>query len=99
MAGRSQTIGKAVVWWICTHAFNWQNTSSGLRAEALCGGEHVCPRPVLDDDGAALLRYGRDGVILIASQLHLAENSLVSVLWREGWLGNGIRGQHLLIAG
>lgn len=64
---------------IGTHAFNLAEYISGLRTEALCGelNTFVSDR-LLDDDGAALLRYegGARGV-LMASQVAVAqENSL-----------------------
>lgn len=64
---------------IGTHAFNLAEYISGLRTEALCGELNTfVPDRLLDDDGAALLRYegGARGV-LMASQVAVAqENSL-----------------------
>ena len=64
---------------IGTHAFNLAEYITGLRTEALCGELHTfVPDRLLDDDGAALLRYegGARGV-LMASQVAVGqENSL-----------------------
>ena len=75
---------------IGTHAFNLAEYITGLRTEALCGELHtVVPDRLLDDDGAALLRYegGARGV-LMASQVAVGqENSLrIRVYGEKGGL-------------
>lgn len=66
---------------IGTHAFNLAEYISGLRTEALCGelNTFVSDR-LLDDDGAALLRYegGARGV-LIASQVAISQENSLSI--------------------
>lgn len=66
---------------IGTHAFNLAEYISGLRTEALCGELHTfVPDRLLDDDGAALLRYegGARGV-LMASQVAVAQENSLSI--------------------
>ena len=66
---------------IGTHAFNLAEYISGLRTEALCGEVHtVGPDRLLDDDGAALLRYegGARGV-LMASQVAVGQENSLSI--------------------
>ena len=75
---------------IGTHAFNLAEYITGLRTEALCGELHTfVPDRLLDDDGAALLRYegGARGV-LMASQVAVGqENSLrIRVYGEKGGL-------------
>lgn len=75
---------------IGTHAFNLAEYITGLRTEALCGEVHTfVPDRLLDDDGAALLRYegGARGV-LMASQVAVGqENSLrIRVYGEKGGL-------------
>ena len=75
---------------IGTHAFNLTEYITGLRTEALCGELHTfVPDRLLDDDGAALLRYegGARGV-LMASQVAVGqENSLrIRVYGEKGGL-------------
>ena len=75
---------------IGTHAFNLAEYITGLRTEALCGELHTfVPGRLLDDDGAALLRYegGARGV-LMASQVAVGqENSLrIRVYGEKGGL-------------
>ena len=75
---------------IGTHAFNLAEYITGLRTEALCGELHTfVPDRLLDDDGAALLRYegGARGV-LVASQVAVGqENSLrIRVYGEKGGL-------------
>ena len=66
---------------IGTHAFNLAEYISGLRTEALCGEVHTfVPDRLLDDDGAALLRYegGARGV-LMASQVAVGQENSLSI--------------------
>ena len=66
---------------IGTHAFNLAEYISGLRTEALCGEVHTfVPDRLLDDDGAALLRYegGARGV-LMASQIAVGQENSLSI--------------------
>ena len=75
---------------IGTPAFNLAEYITGLRTEALCGELHTfVPDRLLDDDGAALLRYegGARGV-LMASQVAVGqENSLrIRVYGEKGGL-------------
>lgn len=66
---------------IGTHAFNLAEYISGLRAEALCGELNTfVPDRLLDDDGAALLRFegGARGV-LMASQVAIAQENSLSI--------------------
>lgn len=66
---------------IGTHAFNLAEYISGLRTEALCGELNTfVPDRLLDDDGAALLRYegGARGV-LIASQVAISQENSLSI--------------------
>ena len=75
---------------IGTHAFNLAEYITGLRTETLCGELHTfVPDRLLDDDGAALLRYegGARGV-LMASQVAVGqENSLrIRVYGEKGGL-------------
>ena len=75
---------------IGTHAFKVAEYITGLRTEALCGELHTfVPDRLLDDDGAALLRYegGARGV-LMASQVAVGqENSLrIRVYGEKGGL-------------
>ena len=75
---------------IGTHAFNLAEYITGLHTEALCGELHTfVPDRLLDDDGAALLRYegGAQGV-LMASQVAVGqENSLrIRVYGEKGGL-------------
>ena len=66
---------------IGTHAFNFAEYISGLRTEALCGEVHTfVPDRLLDDDGAALLRYegGARGV-LMASQVAVGQENSLSI--------------------
>lgn len=66
---------------IGTHAFNLAEYITGLRTEALCGELHTfVPDRLLDDDGAALLRYegGARGV-LMASQVAISQENSLSI--------------------
>lgn len=66
---------------IGTHAFNLAEYISGLRAEALCGELNTfVPDRLLDDDGAALLRFegGARGV-LMASQVAISQENSLSI--------------------
>ena len=66
---------------IGTHAFNLAEYISGLHTEALCGEVHTfVPDRLLDDDGAALLRYegGARGV-LMASQVAVGQENSLSI--------------------
>ena len=66
---------------IGTHAFNLAEYITGLRTEALCGELHTfVPDRLLDDDGAALLRYegGARGV-LMASQVAVGQENSLSI--------------------
>lgn len=66
---------------IGTHAFNLAEYISGLRTEALCGELNTfVPDRLLDDDGAALLRFegGARGV-LMASQVAIAQENSLSI--------------------
>ena len=66
---------------IGTHAFNLAEYISGLRTEALCGEvQTFVPDRLLDDDGAALLRYegGARGV-LMASQVAVGQENSLSI--------------------
>lgn len=66
---------------IGTHAFNLAEYISGLCTEALCGEVHTfVPDRLLDDDGAALLRYegGARGV-LMASQVAVGQENSLSI--------------------
>ena len=66
---------------IGTHAFNLAEYITGLRTEALCGEWHTfVPDRLLDDDGAALLRYegGARGV-LMASQVAISQENSLSI--------------------
>ena len=66
---------------IGTHAFNLAEYISGLRTEALCGEVYTfVPDRLLDDDGAALLRYegGARGV-LMASQVAVGQENSLSI--------------------
>ena len=66
---------------IGTHAFNLAEYISGLRTEALCGEVHTfVPDRLLDDDGAALLRY-EDGArgVLMASQVAVGQENSLSI--------------------
>ena len=79
---------------IGTHAFNLAEYITGLKAVELCGELNTfVPDRLLDDDGAALIRYegGAKGV-LTASQIAVGvENGLnIRVLERKvGW--NGVK--------
>ena len=66
---------------IGTHAFNLAEYISGLCTEALCGEvQTFVPDRLLDDDGAALLRYegGARGV-LMASQVAVGQENSLSI--------------------
>ncbi len=66
---------------IGTHAFNLAEYISGLRTEALCGELNTfVPDRLLDDDGAALLRYeGGTRGVLIASQVAISQENSLSI--------------------
>lgn len=66
---------------IGTHAFNLAEYISGLRTEALCGELNTfVPDRLLDDDGAALLRYeGCARGVLIASQVAISQENSLSI--------------------
>lgn len=75
---------------IGTHAFNLAEYITGLKATEICGELHTfVPDRLLDDDGAALIRYegGARGV-LMASQIAVGcENSLkIRVFGEKGGL-------------
>ena len=75
---------------IGTHAFNLAEYITGLRTEALCGELHTfVPDRLLDDDGAALLRYegGARGVLMATQVAVGQENSLrIRVYGEKGGL-------------
>ena len=79
---------------IGTHAFNLAEYITGLKAVELCGELNTfVPDRLLDDDGAALIRYegGAKGV-LTASQIAVGvENGLNIRVWRERWVGMASR--------
>ena len=75
---------------IGTHDFNLAEYITGLRTEALCGELHTfVPDRLLDDDGAALLRYegGARGVLMATQVAVGQENSLrIRVYGEKGGL-------------
>ena len=75
-SGKAGTMGD-----IGTHALNLAEYVSGLRCTEICADIRACvPGRMLDDDGAALLRFGEEvGGVLIASQIAAGEENALKI--------------------